>query len=205
MERFTAIEQYFRNSTKRLGQSELKQAARGLAFVQLYAVYEHAVKEVTRIAIKEIAGHAHRYSDLKLPILAIFLDPEMRSLRDCRDKDIWQRRLDLLKQATCGEEVKMVEVVPHDGSHFKHTQTELILRMLGVTRTLTVRRRHLYEIDEVVNNRNSISHGDETDVEIGRRYSSTDIHRKIRVMKSVCIRLVDIVAQHCSAPLDHIR
>lgn len=44
MEQFTAVEQYFRNSMKRLNRPELRQTAKGLAFVQMYAVYELTVK-----------------------------------------------------------------------------------------------------------------------------------------------------------------
>lgn len=205
MERFTGVEQYYRNSMKRFKRPELKQTAKGLAFVQAYAVYEYTVREVTRIAIKEIVAHGHAYSDLKFSVLAVFLEPQMQSLRDCADKDVWSRRFEMLKQAMSNKTIDVVAAMPHDGSHFRHSQTELILKMLGVKRTLTVRRRHLYEIDDVVQNRNSIAHGDETAVDVGRRYSGGDVARKIRVMKSVCLRLIEIVSEHCSDPASHTR
>ena len=182
----------------------MRQTTKGLAFVQIYAIYERTVRQVTRIAIKEIAAHAHAYSDLKFPILSVFLDPEIKSLRDCGDKDVWQRRFDMLEQAASNDPVAVVDVIPHDGSHFRHTQTEMILKVLGVRRTLTVRRKHLWEIDEVVQNRNAISHGDERALDIGRRYSWSDITRKTRVMRNICLRLVEIVSEHCSVPTNHV-
>jgi len=205
MERFTVVEQYYRNSLKRFNQAELKQTAKGLAFIQIYAIYEFTVRQATSIAIKEIATHGHTYSELKFPVLAVFLDPQIRSLRDCSEKEIWSRRFEMLKQAVSNKAIDVVDTIPHDGSHFRHSQTELILKMLGVKRTLTVRQRHRYEIDEIVQNRNSISHGDETAIEVGRRYSSSDISRKIRIMKTVCLRLIEIVSKHCSEPSNHTR
>ena len=57
--------------------------------------------------------------------------------------------------------------------------------MLGVRRRLTLRRRHLYKIDEVVENRNTISHGNETALNVGRRYSRREINRTIRIMQGL--------------------
>jgi hypothetical protein len=81
-----------------------------------------------------------------------------------------------------------------------NTRVELILKSLGVTRTFTRLRRHLYMLDEVVNNRNSISHGEETPLDIGRRYSRPDILKRIRLTQKICLRLVSIVAEHCDEP-----
>jgi len=203
MERFTGAKQLFRNSRKGLGKGELPQAVKGLSFVQIYAIYEHTVREVTRLAIKEIANHAHPYSNLKFHLLAIFLDPQMKSLRDCGESDVWQRRFELLEQAASEKPVVSVEVMPHDGSHFKHTQVELMLKMLGVRKTLTYRKRHLYEIDEIVHNRNTISHGEEPAASVGRRYSRADIWKSFHMMERTCLRLIQIVSEHCSAPEQH--
>src|SRR5258708_1778554 len=96
MERFTAVEQYFRNSPKASQKPpELGQNAKGLVFVQIYAIYEYTVKKATRIAIQQIADHGHLYSDLKFPLLAVFLDPQMKSFRHCGESDSWERRFDL--------------------------------------------------------------------------------------------------------------
>jgi hypothetical protein len=205
MERFTAAEQYFRNSPKGLTQPrELTQTAKGLAFVQIYAIYEYTVREVTRNAIIEIATHGHRFSDLKSNLLAIFLDPQMKSLRDCTDKDVWKRRLEMLEQAMSNEPITAVIAIPHDGSHFRHTQVELILQMLGVRRTLTLRRKHLYQIDEIVENRNAIAHGNDTAADVGKRYSRADVQQKSRLMQKICLRLIEIVSEHCSRSDQHV-
>lgn len=205
MERFTEVEQYFRNSPKAFTKpAELGQTAKGLAFIQIYAIYEHTVKAVTRTAIQQIASHGHVYSNLKFPLLAVFLDPQMKSFRDCGDSDAWQRRFDLLKKSASKEVVEPVDAIPSDGTHFRHSQVELILQVLGVRRKFTRRKRHLYRIDGIVHHRNMISHGEETAVEVGRRYSRNDVLREIRFMKSICLRLIEIVSEHCSTPDHHL-
>jgi len=204
LDRFTAIEQYFRNSPRDYGAaSSIAQTTRGLVFVQIYAIYEYTVKEGTRLAISEIAAHGHRYATLRIPLKALFLDPQLRALQDSGERGVWERRLSLFEKAAAKDQIIPVDAMPHDGSHFRHTQVEMILAVLGVRKKLTNRRRYLAQIDEVVVNRNAISHGNETAAEIGRRYTRNDTFRRIRLMRAMCIRFLAIVSEHCSLPDRH--
>jgi hypothetical protein len=203
LDRFTALEQYFLKSPRK--PDPLAQMAKGLVFVPVYAVYEHTAKSVMRLAVDEIVAHAHKYSDLTPALLAVFLSPEVDALRQCPDKGEWERRFSLCEKALSDDPIMPVNVMPHDGSHFRHTQITVMLRALGVRRSLTLRRRHLYKIDEVVNNRNAIAHGLETPADVGRRYSRNDVVKNIRLMRGICLRLVKIVSEHCKLPDRHCR
>ena len=197
LDRFTAVEKHFRAFKKK---GELGQIAKGLAFVQIHAIYEYTAKEVMRIAIHEIASHGHHYADLKPSLLAVFLHPQLESVKDSGKHHAWERRIDLFQRRSEKAPIAPVLVVPSDGSYFKHTQAQLILKTLGVKRTLTRRRRHLFLIDEVVENRNKVSHGTETAAAIGKRYSRGDIIKKLKQMRRVCLRMIAIVSEHCSNP-----
>jgi hypothetical protein len=204
MDRFTAVEQYFKTSQRLRGDPSL--TAKGLVFVQIYAIHEYTVQNVVLIASQEIAAHGHLYSDLQPSLLALFMEPELQSLRDCPPKDQWKRRLALFERAVSNQPILLTTTpIPKDGSHFRHTHVELILKVLGVKRTLTVRRRHLPYIDEVVQHRNSIAHGGETAGDIGRRYSRQEIRKSIRRMRNICLRLIMIVSEHCKRPTEHCR
>jgi hypothetical protein len=204
MERFTGVKQHFRAS--RAFRGDPSQTAKGLVFIQLYAIHEYTVQHVVRLASAAIAAHAHNYADLRPSLLALFLDPQFCSLRDCSHKNSWDRRIELFDRAASREPISLPQApLPTDGTHFRHTHVELILKVLGVSRAPTLRRRHLFRIDEVVDNRNSIAHGEETAANIGRRYSRPDIQRTIRQMESVCLRLILIVSEHCGEPTKHCR
>jgi len=204
MDRFTSLEQYFRKSGRYRGQ--LSQTARGLVFVQIYAIHEYTIVNALKLAIETIASHSHSYSDLRPSLLAMFLNPELCSLRDCGLANVWERRIALLDRAVSRDTVQLSNPpMPNDGSHFRHTQIKLVLKVLGVTRAPTARRRHLYRIDEVVDTRNSIAHGEQTAAEVGRAYSNGDIWTSIRQMKNACLRLVMIVEEHCNEPANHCR
>jgi hypothetical protein len=204
MGRFTAVEQHFRASKSFRGESQ--QIEKGLMFVQIYAIHEYTVQSLVQRAAAAIVAHAHVYADLRPSLLAIFLDGELSSVRDCGTNHLWNNRLQLFERAASGQSITLAQApLPADGTHFRHTHLELILRVLGVTRTLTVRRRHLYRIDEVVEARNSIAHGGETAGEIGRRYSRSDIRHVTRQMKNICLRLIVIIGEHCDQPEKHCR
>jgi MAE_28990/MAE_18760-like HEPN len=196
LDRFTAVEEFFRNAPKA---GDMGQTAKGLVFVQIYAIYEYTARSVTRLAI-EIVSQRFKISELKPSLLSIFLDPQLKAVRDCSEPRLWETRLDLMRQVFSNTPITAVAVIPHDGSYFKHSQAKLILRSLGIKRKLTVRRRHPQTIDQVVIHRNSVAHGEETAREIGRRYSRDDIWRSIRLMKSICLRLILLTSEHCSNP-----
>jgi MAE_28990/MAE_18760-like HEPN len=204
MDRFTALEQFFRRSSRSRGQHS--QTARGLAFVQVYAIHEYTVVTVVRLAVEAISAHGPSYSSLRPSLLAIFLNAELSSVRDCGSVNIWDRRISIFERAHSNSPIGLPAIpLPTDGSHFRHTHIELILKVLGIKRSPTARRRHLFRIDEVVENRNSIAHGDKTPEEVGRGYSNGDIGDVIRQMKSACLRLILITEEHCADPTAHIR
>jgi hypothetical protein len=203
-ERFNAVEQHF--SASRHFRGEPAKTANGLVFVQIYAIHEYTVHAVVQRAASAIAAHAHEYSHLRPSLLAMFLDGELSSVRDCGFDNLWERRIKLFERAISGQTITLTRApLPVDGTHFRQSHVQLILKVFGVTRALVFRRRHLYRIDEVVNHRNSIAHGEETAGEIGRRYSRSDIRKIIRQMKNTCLRLILIVGEHCDRPEKHRR
>ena len=207
MNRFTAVEQYFRVSLPDSGsvQGNVAQTLKGLVFVQIYAIHEYTVLKVVQYGSDAIMAHSHCYSNLRPSLLALFLDPQLAALRDCGPNNIWARRLDLLDLAVSNKVPSLPQApLPSDGNHFRHAHLNLILRVFGIDGTVAVRRQE-FRIDEVVNNRNSISHGGETAAEVGRRYSHREIHELVEIMREVCLRLIAIVSEHCNDPEKHRR
>lgn len=202
--RFTAVEQHFLASRRFRG--EPRQTAKGLVFVQVYAIHEYTVRAVVQRAAVEIESHAHTYAKLNPVLLAMFLDPELSSARDCADGRIWETRIALFKRAQARRRIALTQApLPGDGTNFRHSHLELILTVFGVTKKLARRRRHLFRIDEVVNHRNEIAHGGETAGDIGRRYSRPDIRQVIEQMKGICLRFIEIIGEHCDRPEKHCR
>lgn len=196
--RFAAIESFF-SSTKGF-RGDNAATAKGIAFVQVYAVYEFTVCGVVRAAVESIKAHNHRLRDLTPSLMALALDSELSSLRDGGEKRIWENRLNLFERAFSKSTVDVPSNTgpPHDGSHFRYTQLLMIFRVFGINRMPVRRRAHIGRVNEVVGHRNQIAHGNETANEIGRRYTRAEIGHMMKQMRSVCLLLIDIFERYCA-------
>jgi hypothetical protein len=78
--RFAAAESFFKSAPGPKRDTLHEQIARGLAFVQMYAVYEYTVCTVFQTAVDVLVTHKHSTKKLTPSLMALFLDPELQSL-----------------------------------------------------------------------------------------------------------------------------
>lgn len=203
--RFSQAEQLFRATKEFKG--DLAAAAKGLAFVQYYAVYEFTVRSIVRVAIDSINAHGHKMKDMAPSLMALYLDPELTALRDRATTRVWEHRLRIFDRAFSADSAALSNdtIPPSDGSHYRHGHLLMIFKVFGIARLPVRRRRHLYRIDEVVGNRNKIAHGEETAEDIGRRYTRGDIGHIAKQMQSVCVLLISIFDGYCADTSRHKR
>jgi hypothetical protein len=116
-------------------------------------------------------------------------------------------RLKIFERAFCDDIIRLPNNSgpPSDGSHYRHTHLIMIFGVFGISRLPARRRLHLYRIDEVVNNRNQIAHGNETAAEVGRRYTRPEIAKMIIQIESVCLFLVSVFEEFCADQSRHKR
>jgi hypothetical protein len=204
-DRFRSLKSFF--GATRHFKGELGATAKGLAFVHLYAAYEYTVRSVVQVSIASINAHGHKMKDLTPSLLTLYLDPELTALRDAGRANIWNARLKVVERAFSDDALDLSTNTrpPSDGSHYRHTHLVAILNVFGISRSPARRRRHLYRIDEVVQNRNKVAHGEESPSNIGRRYSRSEILHAIGQINSVCSLLIAIFEGFCSEPSRHRR
>lgn len=196
--RFAAIEVFFRATKKFKGDPAA--AVKGLMFVQVYAVYEFTVNSVVQVSIDSINTHRHKMKDIAPSLTTLFLDPEFNALNDGGRKNMWTNRLKIFERAFSNDFTGLSSStrLPNDGSHYRHTQLQMIFKVFGINRLPVRRRRHFQRIDEVVSHRNAIAHGSETAENIGRRYTRSEILHMTRQMQSVCILLISVFDSFCA-------
>ena len=203
--RFRALSSFF-SATRGLEEAH-GATVRGLMFVQVYAVYEFTVNAAVVAAIDTIKAHRHEFIDVSPSLLALFLDPELTSIRDVSEKNEWSSRVKLLERAFSRDKLDLANEtqLPSDRAHFRYRRLCFIFGMFGIKRPPVRRRRHIPRIEEVVNNRNSISHGGDTAGQIGRRYTRDEIRTMCRQMRSVCDCFISILEQYSSDARRHRR
>ena len=206
VERFDAIEEFL-STIHGLKLPQVMVVAKGLAFVQVYAVYEDTVRKTVSEAINLINAHNHEIRELSPSLMTLFLDPEIRSLRESGPNIEWRSRFRLFERAFTRQRTDLSSdtALPTDGTHFRFEQLVLIFDVFGIKRLPVRRVRHKQRIREVVANRNAIAHGGETPEAVGRRYTRDDIRKVIQQMRSVCMLWVQVFDNYCTNPSRHLR
>jgi len=165
----------------------------------MYGVYEFTVNAVVRAAVDSINAHAQPIHKLRHSLLALFLHPQLESIRNVEKRKHWESRMRLFERS-CSTTVVMApnNVIPSNGDSYRHTRLQLIFDVLGIDGLPAPSEAHLNRIDEVVENRNAIAHGTETPEDVGGRYSHVDISHRILQVKEVCLFLIEATENHCA-------
>lgn len=181
--------------------------AKGLIFIQLYAVYEATVNGIVQIAIDALNAQRYSMGGIRPSLLALFLDPEFVSLQETGKKNYWKNRIKIFDRAFSDEIATLSNTTrpPNDGSHYRHTHLMMIFSVFGIKSLPTLPNSYFYRIDEVVDHRNQIAHGSETAAGVGRRYTRDEIHERISQMKTTCECLIAAFDDFCGDMSRHIR
>jgi hypothetical protein len=199
--RITATQRFAQATCRQRPGDDLlaSQVARGMVWVQLYAIWEYTIIHAVREAILQARTHEHTVRSLKPEVLSIVLDNRIKSALDSRDKTVWANRIALFVEACCDQIAKWDEnVFPTDGSHFRKEQVQTIWAVFGISEPIVPNQRHLGLIDNMVDFRNEIAHGRETPESIGSRFSADDMMDKVAEANELCLYVADTIIGHCT-------
>jgi hypothetical protein len=198
--RFANVAAYF--AATKTFQGSVGATAKGYMFVEIYAIYEYTVRTAVQTAISSLNSRKHRLCDLTPTLLALYLDPELRSLRDAGNKKVWEARRTLFAKAFAKDAALIAAdtKLPDDGSHFRYSHLLTIMAVFNIRRRPVRNLQHVPRINEVVDHRNQIAHGSDTAENIGRRYTRAEVLTVLRQMRSVCNCIVALFDGYCSTP-----
>lgn len=176
-------------------------ACKGLAFVQIYAMYEYTVRMTVQATIQAIRNEGLAVNRLRSELFALVLNPEWDSAGDAGNGRKWEQRIALIRAMNSTDPLSATRdsLFPADGSHYRIRQLYTIWSILGVTDSVVPEPRYIGRIDEMVENRNAIAHGRETPENVGGRYSIQDIEERVADAEAICQHIVDTVLLHREA------
>ena len=155
-------------------------AMKGLVFVQNYGAYEYIVSEAVYALIRSV-------NQLKIPLveahsnlLALALNPQFDSVIQGSIHKTWEARSTLLKGSRSLEFIEISDdLIPKDGSHFRPRQLQTIWDTFGIKEPILPELRLRGRIDEMVENRNKIAHGNDAPEQVGRGDTSAELKDRI--------------------------
>ena len=171
---------------------------KGLMFVQLYAVYEYTVRSSVQAVLAAIRDDGLCPQQLHHHSLALILDARFASVSTAGRRRVWEQRTGLLTACDSTDSLTRLNdtVFPTDGSHFRAGQLQTIWGIFGLTTSIVPEPRLLGRIEELVENLNAIAHGRRTPEEVGGRYSTLDILKRIDDVEAIMTYLVTQLESH---------
>lgn len=181
--------------------SALSATFKGLAFVQLYAIYEYTVRSGVQATLSAIRGDPLVIRELRHELLCLVLDPQWTSASTAGRSRRWDTRIALIRKVTSQEPTHALTdtLFPSDGSHYRIRQLHTIWNVFAIAEPVVPNARLIGRIEELVENRNAIAHGTRTAADVGRRYSCQDIALRVDDVEQICVYIVDTMRRHYEA------
>lgn len=175
-------------------------AAKGLFFVHLYAVLEFTVVSAVQKTIQVINTSGKTVKDVKPIFLSLALDPECKAVADVGPSKLWPKRRVMFAKVGSTDPLTIDEsLFPADGSNIKYEQLASVWETFCISAPVVPRIQLRVRLQELTENRNAVSHGRESPITVGGRYSPADLQDRFKEVGELCNYIVDTLEQYLVA------
>jgi HEPN superfamily RiboL-PSP-like protein len=176
----------------------LAAVAKGLAFVHMYAAYEHCFCGSVQAGILTLNGMAIPHCDVRRELLSLTMDARINSAIDSdKTRNKWANRFALFEYLFSNEPAEVtIGLIPGNYEHYKYAHLQIVWRAFGLPLPVLPEPRLMGFVDEMVDHRNAVAHGRKTPYEVGRGYTAGDIDDRVKFTETVCLHLIAAVEQH---------
>lgn len=167
--------------------------ARGLFFVYIYGIYEEIIRQVVSQTIDDLNGAHITIEQCIFELYALAFSTEYDGLYNVGNEHKWERRWDISKKFIENEYIIIShEIIPTDGKNIRYKQLDSIAKSFGMKQNILPRNEIGGYIQEMVNNRNYIAHGNKLPREVGRDYTNDDLLLRCNYISEICTHTIDI-------------
>jgi len=166
-------------------------ASKGLFFVHLYGAFEFTVISAVMKTIEYINANGHYVNECKPVLMSLALSPCCDALFSATDKK-WEKRWELFSHFERNSRVDIPDaLIPTNGRNIKVRQLQGIWTSFCLKDPVLPRPEIGGRIQELVDNRNAIAHGDASAADIGSLNSISDLYKKYNDISELCSYIVD--------------
>jgi len=184
---FLLLMRHLESAAGAMGSSVELNVAKGLFFVHLYGAYEYTVSSSVEKTLQIINSMNIAIVDYKPVLLGIVLNAPFDAVCDVKADKKWSKRKEFFQQFTSNTPVSFdVTVLPTGAGNLKRPQLETIWASLGITQPALPKPSLIGRLEELVENRNAISHGRESPVTIGGKYTIDDLEKRFQDISELC-------------------
>jgi len=167
-------------------------SAKGLFFVHLYGVYEFTIVSALRRTLQIISEAGVRHVDCQPALLSLAFDAECESLASAGKFTKWTKRRALFDRVRSTDLIVIKDsLVPTDGRNCRYTHLDGIWKSLHIRETVLPRMELRGRIEELVEKRNAIAHGQESPSSVGSRFTLSELDDRYNAISEVCTYIVE--------------
>lgn len=166
-------------------------STRGLFFVYIYGIYEEIVREVVSATIDELNLSNIKVNECICELYSLVFSDEYEALYNVGNEHKWEKRWKISEKIA---ENRIIEIshdlMPTDGKNIRYRQLDSIAKTFGMKENILPRNEVGGYIQEMVDNRNFIAHGNKTPKEVGRNYTIADLLSRCEYISEVCTYII---------------
>lgn len=179
------------------GISDYQAISFGLFFVYTYGVYEEIIRNIILETINQLNNSTVLISQCIFELYSLLLSPEYDSLYNVGNEHKWEKRWDISEKLSNDSQIVIPSVLfPTDGKNIKIRQLESIRKSFGISGEMLPRPEIGWYVNEMVENRNSIAHGNKLPKEVGRSYTKEDLITRCEIISEICIYICDLFEKY---------
>jgi hypothetical protein len=170
---------------------------RGLFYVHIYGAFEYAVHLSVTALIEAISDTGVSYAHFEHLFHSIALDSRFESAAFCGAETKWVKRKDLLNEQRSESPCLLDGSMLDDQLQNIHFRTlENLFECFCIGEPVVPELRLRGYIDEIVNNRNRISHGRDSANRVGANSTSAELDRILEAIVLVANHIIDSFDRH---------
>ena len=172
--------------------NEFQNTLKGLFFVYLYGIFEMVVTKTIGRTIDGLNSSGVKVSECKLELLSLILSPEYDALYGTGENNKWPKRWDVSQKLIKDQPLSIIEALfPTDRKNIQKKQLESLSKSFGNSHPIFPHPEIQGYLEELVQYRNYIAHGDMLPQEIGRSFSIAELEKRRSSIDELCTYFID--------------
>lgn len=165
----------------------------GLFFVYVYGVYEEIIRAIVSTTISELNDTAVDIGQCIYELYPLILSPEFDSIFGAGREHKWEKRWDISNKLRQNPTICIPsDLFPTDGKNLRIRQLESLKTTFGIRDSVLPRSEIGGYVQEMVDNRNDIAHGNKLPKEVGRSFTKQDLLARCDVISEICTYICGI-------------
>lgn len=176
---------------------ELLAISRGLFFVYVYGLYEKIIHNVIARTISILNNASIPIDKCIFELYSLIFSKEYDEIHDVGRDRKWEKRWNIVEKIKSNQCINIPnDIFPTDGKNLRYRQLNSLAKSFGVKDDVLPDSSVGGYINEMVDNRNHIAHGNYTPKEIGRKYTKKDLLKRCNIISDICSHTLNIYEKY---------